>query len=237
MRQAALFLALVFVTATAFAQTNANLFSIGPRVSSFSTDLDDVNAFTTIKTGRASSFGLIGDVRASGGLVFDWRYDHDTSDGLSPIATIVDVSDFRRDSGEVTIGYELADIVDLQAGVRLDSFSVGGATFLGTNLVTDLDVDHQALAAGIKIHTPPGQRLGFYVLGRGYVGTAKFHDDSGRTDGDTSGYRGEAAVIIPLGESNWHLTPGVEYDHIETKNFGFRMNTNRFFLGFVYTSR
>jgi hypothetical protein len=51
---------------------------------------------------------------------------------------------------------------------------------------------------------------------------------------DSSGFRAEGGLKIRIGESNWSIVPGVEYDHIETKDFDLRLNTNRFFLNFVY---
>ncbi len=210
-------------------------FSIGPRVSNYSTDLRE--AFTPMKTGRQSSFGLIGGYR-SGAFVLDFLYDHDPENGIGVTNLIVDTGNYSRNRGELTVGYAAAPVLDLQGGVRIDHTRVGGIVILGNPVATDLDVDHQALTAGLRFHTEPNP-VGFYALARAFVGSAKldFGDGNGSVNSDTSGYRGEAALDIRLGDSTWTVQPGYEYDHFETKDYGVRMNTNRFFLNFVYHSR
>ena len=101
---------------------------------------------------------------------------------------------------------------------------------------TDLNIDHQALTAGLRFHTEPAP-VGFFVQGRGFIGSAKLDFGAGNVSTDTTGYRGEAGLDILIGESRWSVQPGYEYDHFETKDFGVRMNTNRLFLNFVYRSR
>jgi hypothetical protein len=221
-------LALLIATAA-----GAQTFEIGPRVSNYSTDLDvDV---LRLETGRVSAYGLVGSYR-TGSLFIDWNYDHDPQNGISPFDVIIDVNDYERDRGELTVGYGITPAIDLQGGVRLDQIRLGGVVLLGSTIASDMDIDHQALVAGIRLHSPSNGPAGFYVLARGMFGTAKFKDFLDRS-ADTTGYRGEAGIPIRLGQSNWLIVPGAEYEHLEASDAGFRMNTNRFFLNFVYSSR
>lgn len=210
-----------------------SFFYIGPRISNYSTDLRE--AFTPMRTGRQSSFGLIGGYR-SGAFVLDFLYDHDPENGIGVTNLIVDTGNYSRNRGELTVGFAAAPVLDLQGGVRIDSARVGGVVILGNPVSTDLNIDHQALTAGLRFHTNPDP-VGFFLLGRGFIGSAKLDFGNGNVDTDTSGYRGEAGLDIRLGESTWSVQPGYEYDHFETRNYGVRMNTNRFFLNFVYRSR
>lgn len=212
---------------------NAGTFSIGPRISNYSTDMRE--AFTPMKTGRQSSFGLVGDYR-NGNFVLDFLYDHDPENGIGLSNLIVDTGNYSRDRGEVTVGFAAAPFVDVQGGIRIDSTRVGGVVVLGNPLSTDLNIDHQALTGGVRFHTEPAP-VGFFLLARGFIGSAKIDFGQGKVDTDTSGYRGEAGLDIRVGESTWSVQPGYEYDHFETKDYGIRMNTNRLFLNFVYRSR
>ena len=126
--------------------------------------------------------------------------------------------------------------LDLQGGVRIDSTRVGGIIVVGFPVSTDINLDNQALTGGVKFHTD-GIPLGFFVTARAFLGSAKVDFGLGNQNTDTSGYRGEAGLNIRIGESAWSVQPGYEYDHLETKDFGIRMNTNRLFLNFVYRSR
>jgi hypothetical protein len=134
------------------------------------------------------------------------------------------------------VGFAAAPFLDLQGGVRIDSTRIGGVVILGNPVATDMNIDHQALTAGIRFHTEPNP-VGFFLVGRGLIGSAKLDFGEGNVDTDTTGYRGEAGLNIRIGDSMWAVQPGYEYDHFETKDFGVRMNTNRFFLNFVYRSR
>jgi len=232
MKRIALALLPFALTIAAHAQTSV---SIGPRVSSYSTDLD--GGLNTIKTGRQSSYGLVGDFR-TGKFVLDYMYDHDPENGISVVDLLVDTGNYTRDRGEVTVGFEVLPVLDLQGGARFESFRVGGIAIVGNPIFTDMNVDHQAIVFGVKLHTPPEQRLGLYAIARGYVGTAKIKtQDQLRFDDDSSGYRFEGGLSVPLGESSWSIQPAVEYEHIKTSDVGLRLNTNRFILGFVYRSR
>jgi len=214
----------------------AQSFEIGPRVSNYSTDFD--SGLTKLKTGRVSAYGLVGSYR-TGSLVFDWLYDHDPENGINVTDIVLDVGDYVRDRGEVTIGFRILPTLDLQGGVRLDQVRIGGISFFGNPIATDFDIDHQAIVGGVKFHTATNGPAGFYVLGRAMVGDAKFRNgiSSDNEDANTTGYRAEAGIPIRLGESNWSIVPGAEYEHWEADDVSFRMNTNRVFLNFVYSSR
>lgn len=224
-----------------FAQSGSPLngFSIGPRYSNYSTRVDGTLTSGNFNTGRQHAFGLVGEYRNSG-FVLDFQYDYDTSDqGISSI--FVDVSDYHRSRGELAVGYAvIPSALDIEGGVRLENVRLGGFALFGNSIGSDLDMDHQAIFGGIKVHSATDRPAGFYLLGRAYVGTAKFNQTAA-DDLDTTGYRGELGVPIALGESNWHIVPGVEYEHIQTQDFGagrrLRLNTNRFFLNFVVKMR
>ena len=211
---------------------STGVFTFGPRLSNYSTDIRE--ELTPLKTGRQSSFGLVGDYR-NGNFVLDFMYDHDPSNGVSIVDLIVDTGDYSRDRGEVTVGFAAAPFLDLQGGVRIDSTRVGGVVVIGFPISTDVHIDNQALTGGIKFHTD-GIPLGFFVTARAFLGSAKVDFGLGNQNTDTSGYRGEAGLNIRIGESAWSVQPGYEYDHFETRDFGIRMNTNRLFLNFVYRS-
>lgn len=209
------------------------VFTIGPRLSNYSTDIRE--SVTPLKTGRQSSFGLVGDYR-NGTFVLDFLYDHDPSNGVSVVNLIVDTGNYSRDRGEVTVGFAAAPFLDLQGGVRFESTRVGGVVVVGFPISTDINIDHQAITGGVKFHSD-AIPLGFFVTARVFVGSAKVDFGLGNNNTDTSGYRGEAGLNIRIGESAWSVQPGYEYDHFETKDFGIRMNTNRLFLNFVHRSR
>jgi hypothetical protein len=234
-RKLSLAFALALIAAGAYAQTTHSMFTIGPRLSSYSTDIDAGPA--PIKTGRQSSFGVVGDYR-TGNFVLDFSYDHDPENGIRLTDLIVDVGNYRRDRGEATVGLALLSVLDIEGGLRVESFRVGGFSLFGSNLDSDLNLDHQAITAGLNLHSDPSQRVGFHVKGRGYVGSAKFDDATGtNVNADTTGWRGEAGLDVRIGESNWYVSPGVEYEHLETKDYDLRFNTNRFFLNFVFRAR
>jgi hypothetical protein len=231
MKRAALFFALTLAAAVASAQPSPS-FSIGPRISSYSTDLDV--DLSRVETGRQTSFGLVGDYR-NGAVVFDWLYNHDASEGASIFDVVANVSDYERNWGEATVGYAIAPIIDLQGGVRIDSIRLGGARLFGGSIFSDLDLDHQAVTAGVRLHTPNRGQVGWYGTARGYIGTAKFDRLGERVNSDTTGWRAETGVMIRIGESNWYIVPGAEYERLETKDFGLDLKSNRLFLNFVFT--
>src|SRR6478672_9298168 len=205
------------------------VFTIGPRLSNYSTDIRES---VPLRTGRQSSFGVVGDYR-NGNFVLDFMYDHDPENGISVVDLIVDTGNYSRDRGEVTVGFAAAPFLDLQGGVRIDSTRVGGVVVVGFPVATDLNIDHQALIGGVRSHTD-GVPLGFFATARVFAGSAKVDFGLGNHSTDTTGYRGEAGLQIHIGDSPWSIQPGYEYDHFETHDFGIRMNTNRLFLNFVY---
>ena len=50
----------------------------------------------------------------------------------------------------------------------------GLTTIFGNPVSTDLNIDHQAIVVGARAQTPSWHPFGWYLLGRGYVGSAKF---------------------------------------------------------------
>ena len=209
-------------------------FSIGPRLASYSTDF---SAGTSFETGRQTGFGLVGDYR-SGQFVLDFMWDHDPENGFSLTDIIVDTGNYERDRGEATIGYAIAPIVDLQGGIRFDNIRVGGASFFGNPFGTEFEVEHQAITAGVRLHTGEGNPVGWYGVARGYLGSANFDVAGLDRDPDTTGFRLETGVSIRLGDSAWSAVPGFEYERIETEeDFGLELDTNRVFVNFVYRMR
>jgi hypothetical protein len=223
------------ITTTRSGSAGTSSFSIGPRLSNYSTHVDAGPA--PLKTGRQSSFGVIGDFR-TGKFVLDFSFDHDPENGIRLSDIIVDTGNYARDRGEGTIGYAVTPVLDVQGGIRFDTIRIGGASFFGTPFLSHLDIDHQAVTAGIRLHsddmTAP---IGFYVLGRAYLGSAQFKVAGPNVSTDSFGYRGEGGLNIHIGESNWWVVPGLEFEHLETDDFDIRLNTNRLFLSFVYRSR
>jgi hypothetical protein len=211
-------------------------FSIGPRYSNYSTDVEIGGA--TIESGRQHAFGLVGDYR-SGDFVLDFLYDHDPENGIS-LADLLPINfgTYSRDRGEVTVGYMVMPQLAVQGGVRLDQVSIGGRAF-NQGLFDNVDFDHQSLVVGAQFQTPsdkPG--VGAWLLARGYVGTADFGDDIvGDGQRDTTGWRAEAGVSIPLGGSRWQLAPAVEIEHLETDDDFVTLDTNRLMINFIYTMR
>lgn len=214
-------------------------FSIGPRISSYSTHVDG-GPTGDLRTGRQTGFGLVGGYR-NGALVLDFDYDNDPTNDAGVIGLIVNTGDYQRSRAELTVGYALLPTLDIQGGFRKESVRLGGFALFGTSFGTDFNLDHQAIVGGIRLHSPANRPAGFYVLARGYAGTAKFDDRNGSSR-DTTGYRAEVGVPIVIGDSNWSIVPGVEYDHFETKDpiglsSKLRLNTNRAFINFVFTTR
>ena len=210
-------------------------FSVGPRISNYSTDIGAGPA--PVETGRQSSFGMVGDWR-SNNFVLDFWFDHDPENGFDLSDIVIDTGNYARDRGEATIGYAIAPVIDLQGGIRFDTVRIGGASFFGAPFLTHLDIDHQALTAGLKIHSADTMApVSFYALGRGYLGTAQFKISGPNVNTDSFGFRAEGGVNIRLAESNWWVVPGLEFEQIETDDFDVQLKTNRFFLNFVYRSR
>jgi hypothetical protein len=225
-------LAFLLIASAASAQT----FTLGGRYSSYSTDLEVGPA--TFETGREGSFGLVGSFR-SGGLVLSGMYDVDSGGDLDIDIIPLDLAEFERSRFEGTIGYSVLPFMDIEGGVRLDNIEFGGVLFFDD----DVELEHQALTAGITFHTPTIRPVGWYGTVRGYIGTADFNVQGFDAEADTTGYRLEMGVPIPLGTSAWEITPGVEYEVINTEdddsliNLGdaLDLESNRLFILFGYT--
>lgn len=226
---------LIFLAGTFAIQAQQQGFSIGPRLSSYSTDADiDI---LTVESGRQTAFGLVGDYR-TGAFVLDFLYDHDPENGIDITDLLpIELGRYSRERAEATVGYAVLPILDLQAGFRIDQVSVGGHA-IGASIFDELDFNNQALTAGVKLHSSQMRPIGVYALVRGYLGSADVKGGNDvtrrRTNTDTNGWRGEAGLMIPLGESNWHVEPGVEYERIQTQDRDISLETNRFFVNFVY---
>lgn len=207
-------------------------FSIGPRYSNYSTDVDLGGA--TLETGRQHAFGLVGGYR-SGAFVLDFLLDHDPENGIGIDDFLpFDLENYSRDRVEGTVGWSVLPMLDLQAGVRMDQITLGGLGF-DSGFFDSNDLEFQALTAGVNFHTPADRQVGFYALARFYAGTAKFEDDA-RGDDDATGWRAEAGVAIPIGESAWHIVPGIEKEHLELQEDFLDIDTNRFFVNFVFST-
>jgi hypothetical protein len=204
---------------------------MGPRYSNYSTVLDV--DLVTIETGRQHSFGLAGEYR-SGAFVLDFNWDHDPENGFQITDLLpFDIETYSRDRGEVTIGWMAHPYFDIQAGLRIDQVSIGGLD--GDIFFGGTDFEHTGLALGVKVHTPTNRPFGLYGLARGYLGSADFGDSGFGSQEDVTGRRLEGGVVIPMGESKWKAIPGLEYEYLEIGERRIAMETNRFFVSFVYT--
>jgi hypothetical protein len=217
-------------TRSAMPPADLDGFVLGPRYSNYSTTLDI--ELLTVETGRQHSFGLFGEYR-SGAFMLDFNWDHDPENGFQIVDLLpFDVENYSRDRGEVMIGWTPHPYFDIQAGLRFDQVSIGSFTsdvFFGGR-----DFDHTGLGAGIKVHTPTNRPFGLYGLARGYLGSADFGDDSFGAQEDVMGRRLEGGIMIPIGETRWLAVPGIEYEYFEIGDREMAMETNRFFVNFVY---
>jgi hypothetical protein len=242
MKKALVFLALLLVASAASAQQyftptgsrsgGEGSFSIGPRYSNYSTDVEI--GIDSISSGRQHSFGLVGGYR-SGSFVLDFLADHDPENGIDIIDIFPGVESYSRDRAEVTVGWSVLPSLDIQGGVRMDDVTIGGFG-LGSGFFDVESFEFQGLVLGANVHTPQRQSIGAYGLGRFYQGTGEF-SESTRDNYDTSGWRFEGGVLIPLGQSQWTVVPGLEREHLEIEGGDFQLDTNRFFVNFIWTSR
>ena len=214
----------------------AQTFTMGARYSNYSTDVSaEALDFVSLETGREGSFGIFGDYRA-GRVVLNASYDRDTSSGIALSFLPIDLAEYSRNRFEGALGYAVTPWVDIEGGVRLDTVEVGGTLFFDQ----DLELDHQALAVGINLHTPTIRPVGWYGLVRGYLGTADINVLGVSADTDTTGFRVETGVQIPLGLSGWQVIPAVEFERIETDRDnildpGIELESNRLILMASYT--
>lgn len=225
--------AVALASSSAIAQTSS--FTIGPRYSNYDTSVDV--GLVGVDTGRSSAFGVTGDYRA-GAFVLDFMFDHDPENGISIIDFLpIDIATYKRDRGEATVGYAALPFLDLQAGARFDSATIGIGPFDSGGLFGGSDLDHQAIVFGVNAHSPELRPFGVYGLARAYVGSAKTRQAGVRLSSDTTGFRVEGGVKIPIGASNWMVVPALEWESLEVEDLGLKLDTNRLIVGFVYRSR
>jgi hypothetical protein len=232
MKKALLTLVITLI-ATAGAAQNV---TIGGRYSNYSTEISSsiigTDAFS-LETGRESSLGFIGEFR-SGMLVLGAQFDHDFEGGVG--IGFFDFAEFSRDRFEAVVGIAPAQYVDVFGGFRFESLTLGGSSFFGDRLFEEADIDHQALVLGTRIHTPTIRPVGFYGEARGYFGTAESSvARSFNLSSDTTGFKVEAGIQIPVGTSGWEIVPGIEWERIEAQDFELDFETNRFFVKFLYS--
>lgn len=225
--------ALAFASLVLLALPASAQFTIGGRYSNYSTEIGSFDF--NFDTGRDSSFGVVGVYR-NGRLVLNGQFDHDLQNGIGITDILpIDVAEYSRDRGEFAVGYSIIPNLDLEAGVRTEKITVGGSSFFGQDFFSDLSIDHQALLFGANAHSTTIRPVGWYVSARGYVGTAKFDDFGIGVDDDTTGYKIEAGIPIALGLSGWEISPGFEYERIESDKLDFKIDTNRFLINVAYT--
>jgi hypothetical protein len=236
MRNSLIGLALFSLVTSATAQSTGNSgFSIGPRISNYSTRFNA--AETTVKTGRQNGLGIVGDYR-SGDFILDFMWDRDPENDLRLTDDIIDLGRYERTRAEATIGYAFSPSFDLQAGARYDRFKLGGATFFGNPFFNDLEVKHQALTGGVHFHTRDFESVGYSLIARAYYGTADFSvTGPGVDDPGTYGVRFEGAVSIRLSDSQWYVVPGLEYEKLSSEDEVLDLDTNRIFIKLIYKSR
>lgn len=224
---------LVLFAVSAQAQTT----TVGARYSNYNTDLE-LGAFGdlfSVDTGREHSLGLNGEFR-SGMFLAGAQYDHDFAGGINAVDFIpVEVAEFTRDRFEGWIGLAPLPYLSVDAGFRLDKITVSGSEFFGDPLFDDVDVDHTAFFVGAKVQTATNRPIGAYGLVRGYFGSADTGAAGVTLSSDTSGFRVEGGVPIAVGKSAITVTPGIEFEHIETDDIGIDFDTNRVFVNVSYS--
>lgn len=207
-------------------------FTFGGRVSNYSTDIDA--GVVTVDTGRESSVGVVGDYR-NAQFVLRGTFDHDLEGGINAgIFIPVNFAEYQRDRAEVTAGWAALPFADIEAGFRYDDIRVGGIDFFGTSVFDSFDFEHEALSLGVNAHTQTIRPIGWYGAIHGYIGSASFQVSGAQVESDTEGWKVETGFPIPVGTSGWEVTPGAEWEHLETQNYGLQLDTNRFFLNFAY---
>lgn len=209
-------------------------FLIGGRYSNYSTDV--TTSSLDLETGRQSSLGFLGEFRSQQ-LVLKGSAENDFGDGISVTDLLpFDLEDYSRQRMEFSVGYSPIDMLDLDAGVRLDTFEIQNNVF-GNEFLDGDDISHQALAFGINLHSRSIRPIGFYVAARGYVGSADLDIAGTSPSIDTTGYRFEAGLPIAAGMSGWEVTPGFEVEKIELdeERYALEIDTNRFFINFAYS--
>lgn len=236
MKRAVLSIAVILIASNAFAissgRTSSDGFSLGPRYSNYSTDID-IGGAAELDSGRQHAFGLVGDYK-SDRFVLDFMWDHDPENGIELLDFLpFELGKYERDRYEFTVGYALSPAFDVSVGARLDEITLGGAEFFGNDIFEGVGIEHQALVGGVGFRST-GSAYTIYGKGRVYMGSAKFDDFGIALKSDTTGFRAEGGVSIPIGNGPWRVVPGIEYEHIEAEDDIIALDTNRFFINFVY---
>ena len=223
-----LFLLVILVTLVCSPMAAQQTF--GLKLGAYSTEIDIGSS--ALDTDRANTFGLF----------YEWRNPHlvvrasaDFDQEADASFTAGATSKFSRDRFEVLVGYPGTTFMDLEGGIRIDSFDATSFTIPGGS-TGRVGMDRQALVLGLHFHSQRDQRLAWYGIVRGYLGTM---DISGVKDQDTSGYLVETGLPILFG-NGWAVTPGVELERISTDqvagdNTSLDFTTDRIFVSVSYT--
>lgn len=231
MKRTFLILVLFVAAIPAVAQSN---FLIGGRYSNYSTDVS-LPGFD-LETGRQSSIGFLAQLRTQQ-LVLKGSADNDLGGSLS-ISELLpfEFDDYSRDRLEFSVGYAPTSFLDLDAGVRIDNFTIRNNVF-GNEFFADEDLEHQALLFGLNVHSETIRPIGWYVSARGYVGSADVDVPGTSPSIDTTGYKLEAGLPLAIGTSGWEITPAFELEQIDLdeEEFPMEIATNRFIVNFAYS--
>lgn len=230
MKRTFLAVVLCFAAPALFAQVST--FRFGPRYSNYDTNID--LGVVGVDTGRESSLGAVGEFR-TGVIVLKGQYDHDFESSIAFEFLPLEVARYSRDRGELAVGWGATKNIDLDVGMRFDNIDVSSnPIFGGEGFGGNLNLDNQAIRFGVEGHSSTDRPFGWYVAGKGYVGSAKFNVQDVRVKSDTNGLSFEGGFRIPLGLSGWEITPGAEWERLETQDYNLNMDTNRFFVNFTY---
>lgn len=209
----------------------AQQFTIGGKYSNYETELSIAGG--GYDTDREGSLGFLLEYR-NDRFVLKGQIDNDLESGLA--FDFFDFADYERERIEISAGYGVTPNLDIDLAVRLDSLSVDGLFF--DEFFGGADMDLEAIGVGAHFHSDPRADIGFFLMGRVYTGNAEF-DLGVRSEVDTTGFRIEGGFPIRIGESNWHVVPGLEYERFETDDIagedGFEFETNRLVLAFTYS--
>ena len=211
----------------------ANGFRLGARYANYATAAD-IGLFT-VDSGRQYSLGVLGSYRA-GVFVLDFNWDHDAETGVD-IGDFLpaDAGSYSRDRGEITVGWSAWEYFDIQGGFRFDRFDITGVT-LGNEVFEPGNVENNMILGGVHVHTPAYYPWGAYGVLRGYFGSATFTSGGFNEEIDSSAWRLEGGLEIPVGNSNLRVIPGLEFEEVDVQP-RFSTYTNRFFVTLQYKFR
>lgn len=203
---------------------------VGGRYSNYATDLGIIGL--SIDTGRESSLGVLGQFE-SGPIIVKAQYDHDFEAGLGFFG-FLDLATLQRDRFEGSVGFRVADYLTLEGAGRWDSLTASSGIFGGFD---DVTVQGPQFGFGATAHSAPGDDFRWYVTGRYYFGSLDVDNIAGTGfDGsiDTNGLRLEIGVPFGIGDSQWVVVPGLEYERYETEASLIEIESNRFFIALQY---